>query len=417
MKKVLSVIPFRGIYPPMNGGMLRCTNLLNQLAKYTDLTVIMHQDLDSFGRAFERYPALKKTHFISTAGRKPQRDLFSLLPVKVAKALRYRLWNRTLSGNTNDNYLEIYPSLVEALKMTQYDYVILEDMEVLSAAEVIRRMQPRSTIIYNAYNVNTRLAEAALKKGLMSRENYEIIKNLESGMSSLIDVVFACSDIDLKELIGMNKNGLQGVVIPNGVEIEIGNMTKEVAVNPGDMLFCGSMDYLPNREGLLWFCRQILPLIVKELPHARLVVVGKGNAGEELQKEFRHPAVDYVGMVDDLGEYYKRSALAIIPLLSGSGTRLKLLEAMAYRTPVVSTSIGSEGVAYTADKNIFIGDTEREFAQKVITLINNRQKAQQIADEGYRLVEDKYDWNIIGRELKRFLESRQVRQVSAGAAI
>ena len=105
MKKVLVIVPFNSIYPPMNGGMLRCTNLLNQLSKHAELTAIIHQDKNSFSRAVEEYPAIRNCNVISTEDKKPSSDIFSLLPSKFSQALRFRYWNRSLKGPAESNFL------------------------------------------------------------------------------------------------------------------------------------------------------------------------------------------------------------------------------------------------------------------------------------------------------------------------
>src|SRR5580693_8258352 len=108
MIKILIIVPFNGIYPPMNGGMLRCINLLHQLSKYVELTAIIHQDRDSFLKAADAdYPSIRNSIIISTKDKKPGLDLFSFLPSKIRSALRFRYWNRSLKGPAESNFLLI----------------------------------------------------------------------------------------------------------------------------------------------------------------------------------------------------------------------------------------------------------------------------------------------------------------------
>jgi glycosyltransferase involved in cell wall biosynthesis len=109
-------------------------------------------------------------------------------------------------------------------------------------------------------------------------------------------------------------------------------------------------------------------------------------------------------MVDKVDMYYSKATVAIIPLLSGSGTRLKLLEAMAHRVPVVSTSVGAEGISWEDGKSILIANDAKLFAKKVSNLLNNSYLAESISASALALTKSKYDWNIIGRKMASYLK-------------
>jgi glycosyltransferase involved in cell wall biosynthesis len=395
------IVPFGNIYPPMNGGMQRCINMLNQLAKYFSVTAIIHQDEKSFLRAIDEYPELVNCRVISTKSFKRSFDLFSLAPKKIGNALRYRYWNRSLKGKAGSDFLSIYPLLKNELKKQQFDCFILEDISILNLAKVICRYQPGSRIIYDAYNVNTKLAEATFKKGKTEKENYLEIKKCESNLSLFVTEVFTCSNDDLNELVEMNNKKISGTVIPNGVKIDskLLDVKEETSVTDNNIIFCGSMDYFPNQEGLIWFCKEVFPLMLKENPQIKLMVVGRGEPGDELNNLLKHDSIIFFGMVDDVNDYYKKAAVAIVPLLSGSGTRLKLLEAMGCKTPVVSTTAGAEGINYTEKKNILIADDNASFANAVVELLNDRSLAGSIATAAYSFVKENYDWNVVGEKL------------------
>ena len=398
------VIPFDNIYPPMNGGMLRCFNLLNQLCKHFEVTALMHQDKESFMESATAFPDIKKCQLLSTKNNRKERDVFSLLPARFGQSFRYRFQNRSLFGTADGNFLLLYPQMKFFLQRNCVDVVILEDMAILNLAKLVKKYQPGVPVIYDAYNVNTALAKAALDKNEISRKDLDQIQNTEATVYKSADALFACSENDLKELNRMNHGKISGTVVPNGVVIPANN-TIFGNRSQYDILFCGSMGYLPNREGLIWFLTNVFPLINKANPLARLMVVGKGDPGEELATLLQHPSVINYGMVDSVDIYYKKAALAIVPLLSGSGTRLKLLEAMAYKTAVVSTTVGAEGIDYTNEKNILIADDGNLFAEKIIGLLNNPLIAAGIAENAFLFVKNKYDWNIIGDKMTGYLNS------------
>jgi len=147
------------------------------------------------------------------------------------------------------------------------------------------------------------------------------------------------------------------------------------ATAPGDpdpfaMLFIGSMDYFPNADGAQYFCRSILPLLRVKIPNFKLRIAGHG-AEPQLMALDRHAEVELAGMVPDVTPEYARTGVVIVPLRAGSGTRVKILEAFSFRRPVVSTSIGAEGLGVTHEKHLLIADTPEEFATACARLMTD----------------------------------------------
>ncbi|WP_315819843.1 glycosyltransferase family 4 protein [Paraflavitalea speifideaquila] len=124
------------------------------------------------------------------------------------------------------------------------------------------------------------------------------------------------------------------------------------------------IDYGPNREGLLWFCTKVLPNLVKINSLIRLIVIGKGEPGVELRNALDASYINYHGKVKDVDQYYQQANVAVVPLFTGSGTRLKVLEAMSRQVPVISTTKGAEGIDYTAESDILIADEAELFGKK-----------------------------------------------------
>lgn len=404
MKKILFINPFTEIYPPMNGGKMRAMNLLNQLSRHFEVTAIIRQDRASFSRCLEEYPAIRNCTLITPGDAKLHRDIFSFLPKKLAAALRYRWWRRSLKGPAEENFLTIYPILRQALKGRSFDHVILDDMGVLELAPVVRRKMPQAHIIYDAYNVNTRLAATELANGIIPAFHYEIIRQQESRLHGTVDAVFTCSDQDLAELLRMNDNRLSGRVVPNGVRIPGFPPERGNGRQPNDdVLFCGSLDYFPNQEGLSWFCSEVFPLLLKQRPSMRLLVVGRGEPGEALGALLRQKGIVFHGRVDSVSDYYRKAAIAIVPLLSGSGTRLKLLEAMGYAVPVVSTAVGAEGISYTDKKDILIANDPAGFAAAILYLLDNLSVAEALGREGFAFAKGRYDWDVVGEGMSAYL--------------
>jgi glycosyltransferase involved in cell wall biosynthesis len=169
-----------------------------------------------------------------------------------------------------------------------------------------------------------------------------------------------------------------------------------------ELVFTGSMDWLPNEDGMLWFCREVLPLIRREVPDVTLSIVGRSPT-PAVRQLAREPGVRVTGRVDDVRQYIQDAALFVVPLRIGGGTRLKIFEAMAMGKAVVSTTVGAEGLPVTHDRDILLADDPASFARAVIRLLHDGDERRQLASAGRRLVEEHFDWSAVARDLEHAL--------------
>ncbi len=184
-------------------------------------------------------------------------------------------------------------------------------------------------------------------------------------------------------------------LIPNGVNL----LERESVTLPSNrLIFTGSLHYPPNREGLLWFFRDIWPEIQSLHKEVTLDIIGRSPSLDLLA--YASERVRFVTDCDDISVHYRNADIAIVPLLAGSGTRLKILESFAVGVPVVSTTCGAEGIEVTQSKDILLADTPQAFRSSILMLLEDREKAQGIADAAWNLVRAKYQWQDI---LKRAL--------------
>lgn len=404
MKKTLIIVPFDQIFPPTNGGMQRFFHIIHQLAKHTELTLITKQEKNEFLKAIKDYPSLTKTNVLSTKDASIPKDLFSLFPRRVQNALRYRWYKRNIKGPADGNYLAYYPVLRKQLQNEKFDFIVLESPATLNAVGLIRKYDKKVKIIFDAHNVNTNLDASFLQKNEITKARYLQTKHSESNLYKTVNAILVCSRKDRDDFDRLNNGKLSISIIPNGVEVLPKMYDEGVrSGHPCYLLFCGYLSSKPNREGLLWFYRSIWPEIRAVFPELKLLIVGSGELPLEMKKLITDPTVSFTGKVNDVKPFYNRSSLSIVPLKTGSGTRLKILEAMSYGVPVVSTYQGAEGIEYTDGVDIMIADDEKLFAENVIQLLSNKEKRLLIQENGRQLVERKYDWNIIGNALSEFL--------------
>lgn len=403
MKSILIVVPYDSIYPPMNGGMQRCFHIMKQLAMHFKLTAIIHQDKNEFLRSVNEFPAIAAAKIYSTKDFK-SKDVFSFLPSKFEKALRYRWYKKQILGSADGNFLLYYPILKHLLKTKRFDVIILENLATLNAIRVIRKYDKSVKIIYDAHNVDTNLAKAALQKHEMNPVQAKEIYKAEATLHEKVNAIFTCSGDDKKGFLELNKGKLQVQVVPNGVNIPVQTYNDAAQKEkPGYILFCGTLWSLPNAEGLYWFCKRIWPLVLKEFPDLELLVVGSGELPKKYSGAYDTLSVEFAGAVDDVKPWYNKAAISVVPLLTGSGTRLKILEAMGMGVPVVSTAIGAEGIDYREGKEIIIADKESDFAKKIIALLKDKNQRQKLSFEARKLASSQYDWNVIGNKMASFL--------------
>jgi glycosyltransferase involved in cell wall biosynthesis len=209
------------------------------------------------------------------------------------------------------------------------------------------------------------------------------------------DRCIVVSEIDRKLLLEANPN-LEIDVVPNGVDTEI-YRAMPYGVSARALLFIGNMAYAPCADGALWFCNEILPRIRKVVPGVEVWIVGNSPPREVAQLEGE--GVHVTGRVGSVQAYYEASAVSVVPIRAGGGTRLKILESMALGRPVVSTTVGCEGIDVEPGKHLLIGDTAERFADQVLLLLSERDLWEGISRRGREFVVREHDWNLIGNRL------------------
>jgi len=213
--------------------------------------------------------------------------------------------------------------------------------------------------------------------------------------------IIAVSDSDaetMRSLYGVSRLA----AVPTGVDVDY---FRSRGGHPylADMVFVGSMDWMPNIDAVLWFAAEILPLIRASHPEARLAVVGRRPAPEIARLTEKDAHIQVTGTVDDIRPYLWGSSVAIIPLRIGGGTRLKIYEAMAAGIPVVSTTIGAEGLDYQAGIDLCVGDTPTDFASQCLAQLDDADARRRIANAAFEKVSSRYSWEGVSQKFEELL--------------
>ena len=189
--------------------------------------------------------------------------------------------------------------------------------------------------------------------------------------------------------------------VPTGVDTAFFRPSGELTLKPHNLVFTGSMDWLPNEDAIRYFTEQIMPRIRQEVPGVTLTVVGRDPYPGLVELSKRDSSVIVTGRVDDVRPYMEEAAVYVVPLRIGGGTRLKIYEAMAMEKAIVSTSVGAEGLPVTDGKEIFIADTPEQFAAAVVKLLTNPSFAKEVGEQARQTVVEKFGWSGVA---KRFAE-------------
>ena len=188
-------------------------------------------------------------------------------------------------------------------------------------------------------------------------------------------------------------------VIPIGVDTRLIKPVQQVS-DSLNILTMGTLYYPPNADGIRWFIQEVFPLIRQQIPAAKLTIIGK-SPPKDFLKLAANPESGIVttGFVPNLDPYFAESAVTVVPVRAGGGMRVRILEAFARAVPVVTTTVGAEGIDARPGVEVSIADSPSEFASAVIRILQDKELRERLAVNGRRLAEEKYDWHVVLKEL------------------
>ncbi|MDS0526655.1 glycosyltransferase family 4 protein [Clostridium sp. SHJSY1] len=197
------------------------------------------------------------------------------------------------------------------------------------------------------------------------------------------------------------------ILIPMGVDYLEDNIEKSTTSNK--VVFCGKMSYYPNEEAVMWFAKSILPKIKDSLIDVKFYIVGKEPSKEVL--DLKSDSIVVTGMVDDVNKFVDMADIVVIPLLSGGGVKIKLLEALSRRKLVVTTQKGIEGTEFKDEEHVIVAENDIDFANKCVEVLKNIERYNYLTDNSIEVLGKNYSWKHIGeiynKSLKKLCEERR----------
>ena len=379
-------------WPPTYGGALRSARLIEAVARLGEidlfaLTYPLRSDpcdppsglpvrrLKTVTNSAPDYSVTRRLKWLATRGL--PLELVAITPIPIRE--EFQAW----ADKRYDLCFYSRPSIVRRLGMprigpTIVDYVDLEDQKIearLAAEQATGRTAGARARLH-------RLAASA-----QGRLNAARWRHLQLSVAQSSDRVTTCSELDRVRL------GIPtAVVVPNGYDAPAQPLGRDEVGYPPTILLQGSLLYGPNGDAARRLVWEILPRIQRELPGVRLRLVGDADAG--VTQLHSPPAVFVVGRVPSMEPELAKADLIAAPIRFGSGTRVKILEAMAHRIPVVSTTIGAEGLDVVDGQHVLLADDAEGFAQACVTLLTQPALRRQLVDAAHSLFLDRYQWSV-----------------------
>lgn len=292
--------------------------------------------------------------------------------------------------------------LREVLTSENFDIVQLESVQLAPYIPIIRQYST-AKICMRSHNVEFEIWERTLAqtksvfRKLYLKSQIRSFKKFEIESLKNYDILAAITEKDLDNFrkLGFEK---KGVVIPVGIDSNEYKTNFESYVKPLSFGFIGSMDWMPNQEGILWFLEKIWPVFLKKHPNIHLEIAGRHTP--DWLKNKALPNVKFVGEVQSAKAFIQTHSVMIVPLFSGSGIRVKILEGMALGRTIISTQIGMEGIEAKHRKEILIADSESEMLTEMTYCVRESEKISQIGKNAQIFIQNHFDNLKLGNKLK-----------------
>jgi polysaccharide biosynthesis protein PslH len=295
--------------------------------------------------------------------------------------------------------------LKEVLAQEEFDIVQLESLFMVPYLPVIRQLSDARVILRShnvefeiwkrkAHNATDPLKKLYLKHLARRLEDYEI-RHLNA-----YDAIVPISASDEREFVSKGCR-IPLFTAPFGIDLK--NYPLREPESPPTLFFIGSLDWDPNLEGLHWFLENCWPVIHQKVPWLKFRVAGR-NMDRKLLN-LRAANVEIIGEVDSSLDFIGKNSVMVVPLFSGSGMRIKIIEGMAMGKTIISTSLGAEGIECTHGENILIADSSEEFCTLVEESVTKAETGLRLGSNGRKLVEEKYDNGLITANLLRFYQN------------
>lgn len=397
-------------YPPHQGTSLRNFHIIRGLAERHEITLLsfLENNQTDDPAAIGPLLALCAVHTVPVPARSTAQRLWQLVSTR-RPDMAHRLYSESFAAE-----------LRRLLAATQFDIVQVEGIELARYMEIVRAVSPASKIVFDDHNAEAELQRRNFLTDLGSPRRWVAaayswvqvgrLRRFERWAMMVADGVTAVSQTDkltLEELLdgtrmNTDKHGFI-TVIPNCIDVheyvgDLAGLPSSERTQPArsmahDLVFIGKMDYRPNVDAVLWFVDEVWPGIVAERPSTKLAIVGQ-KPHVRLERLRGVPGITLTGRVESVTPYLLAASVFIMPFRIGSGTRLKLIEAMAAGKAIVSTPIGAEGFAVQDGRELVLAETAGEMGTAVLHLLAHPEERGRLGHNARQFAQQ-YDWRQV----------------------
>jgi sugar transferase (PEP-CTERM/EpsH1 system associated) len=378
------------LHPVDKGGKIRTYNMLKQLKREHQVTYLTLDD--GTASAEDRARSSEYCHHLVSVPH-PLREKFTAsfyieLFLNLLSSRPYAI-SKYVSAAMADKIAELERQHAFDLLVCDFLAPAANVSRALTTPTVLFQHNVEAMIWKRHYEVQTNPIKKVYLYG-----QWRKMRRFESEMCRRFDRVIAVSAEDRDQM--KREYGVGAVFdVPTGVDTKFFQPTGTLNPAPNSIVFTGSMDWLPNEDAILYFMRDIMPLIKTKLPDATLTLVGRNPPPALLGLSKEDPSLVITGRVDDVRPYIERAAAYVVPLRIGGGTRLKIFEAMAMEKPVVSTSVGAEGLPLADGVELLLADEPGLFADAVVKVLTDSSYASELGRRAALAVRQNHGWERV----------------------
>ncbi|MEX0980595.1 MAG: glycosyltransferase family 4 protein [Bacteroidales bacterium] len=383
-------------YPTKDGGAIATMNLATGLARTGVNVTILSLNTKKHYFPPEKIPeSLKKLINFRT--------VYHNTSIRPLKAFRNLLFSRKPYIAERFYSRKFSLQLRNLLSSENYSFVQMEGPYFSEYIPVIRETSA-AIVSLRAHNVEHEIWERRWRteKNLVTRSYLKNlakrIRKLEAKIIGDVDLLISISEKDRKGLLSLSESeSIQSITIPTGLDLS--QYIAGLPLYDNAICFIGALDWTPNQEGIRWMIKMVLPHLIRQNNQIAFHIAGR-NASPGFKRELHHTNIVFHGETEDAKAFMSNYKVMVVPLLTGSGIRIKILEGMAMGLCVVTTTIGAEGIPVEKEKQLLIEDHPKLFAQKIRMILDNQQMAENISIEARRVIEEKFDTFAIASDLK-----------------
>jgi glycosyltransferase involved in cell wall biosynthesis len=388
------------LHPVDKGGRIRTYQMLRMLRREHEITYLSLDDGNAAPDAVAR--AGEYAHHVESVRHRPAAprsagyyagvlgNLLSPLPYAIARYRSPAFARRVVELTRNG-----------AIDVVVCDFLVsaINCPENLACPSVLFQHNVEAEI----WRRRAEVATSRVARMFFSVQRDRMVR-FEAASCRRFDAVIAVSEGDAALM--QAEYGIDRVqAVPTGVDTEYFRPTPASERRPASLLFLGSMDWTPNADGVRYFVEEVLPRISARVPDVHLTIVGRDPTPDVQALAAASSRVTVTGTVPDVRPYLAGAAALVVPLRVGGGTRLKIFEAMASETPVVSTTIGAEGLPVEPGRHLLIGDSPEAMADAAVRLLQDRVAAIAMARAAAALVHERFGWESVARDFAAICEA------------